>query len=197
MKSSRTATISRKTKETEIEGTINLDGSGNYQINTGIPFFNHLLESMAKHGRFDIQIRAKGDIDVDYHHLVEDTGITLGEAFKNAIGKKGGIKRFSSCCIPMDEALVRVCLDISGRPYMKYNVKLIEPVVLHFDGHLIEDFFRAFIHSAGITLHVDRISGRNTHHIVKAVFKSFSQCLHDASRIIYSEKEVPSTKGML
>lgn len=197
MKSTRTATINRKTKETEIEVTINLDGAGNYKIITDIPFFNHLLEGMAKHGRFDLKIQAKGDIDVDYHHLVEDTGITLGEAFKNAIGKKGGIKRFSSCYIPMDDALVRVCLDISGRPYLKYNVKLIDPVILHFDGRLIEDFFRAFIHSAGITIHVDRVSGRNTHHIVEAAFKSFSQSLRDASRIIYPENEVPSTKGTL
>lgn len=197
MENTRTAKVNRKTKETEVKVTFNLDGTGDSRIDTDIPFFNHLLESFTKHGRFNLEIRAKGDVDVDYHHLVEDTGITLGDAFKKAVGKKGGIKRFSSCYVPMDAALVRVCLDISGRPYLKYNVKLADPVILHFNTHLVEDFFRAFVYSAEITLHIDRISGRNAHHIVEASFKAFSQALSDAARVIYPENEITSTKGVL
>ena len=197
METMRTAKIHRKTKETDIQVTFSLDGTGNYRITTDIPFFNHLLESLAKHGRFNLEVRAKGDIEVDYHHLVEDTGIALGDAFIKAIGEKEGIRRFSSCYIPMDDALVRVCLDICGRPYLRYSVKMSNPVILHFDARLIEDFFRAFVNRAGITLHIDRIRGRNAHHVVEAVFKSFSQALGDASRVIYPEREVPSIKGAL
>ncbi|HEB31890.1 MAG TPA: imidazoleglycerol-phosphate dehydratase HisB [Spirochaetes bacterium] len=197
MANKREAKITRKTKETDIDVAFDLDGNGNYSVKTDIPFFNHLLESFSRHGRFDVKIRATGDTSVDYHHLVEDTGITMGDAFNKAVGNKGGIKRFASCYIPMDEALVRTCLDISGRPFLRYNVELAYPSILNFDAALIEEFFRAFAFSAGITLHVDRLAGSNAHHIVEAVFKSYSIALHEASRVIYPENEVPSTKGSL
>ena len=193
----RSANIVRKTKETDIDVAFDLDGKGVCSIKTDIPFFNHLLESFSRHGRFDLEIRAAGDTDVDFHHLVEDTGITIGDAFNKAVGNKGGIRRFSSCYIPMDEALVRTCLDISGRPFLRYNVELANRLILNFDAELAEEFFRAFAHSAGITLHVDKIAGNNAHHIVEAVFKSFAIALREASRIIYSESDIPSTKGSL
>jgi imidazoleglycerol-phosphate dehydratase len=197
MGKSRSANVVRKTKETDIDVTFDLDGKGVCSIKTDIPFLNHLLESFARHGRFDLEIKAAGDTDVDYHHLVEDTGITLGDAFNRAVGNKGGIRRFSSCYVPMDEALVRTCLDISGRPFLRYNVELANRLIRDFDAELAVEFFRAFAHSAGITLHVDKIAGNNAHHVVEAVFKSFAIALHEASRIIHSEKDIPSTKGSL
>ena len=197
MDTARTAHVSRNTKETQIEIELNLDGEGAYTVNTGIPFFNHLLELFSKHGRFDLNIRAEGDIEVDFHHLVEDTGITLGDAFKKALGRKGGIKRFSWSFIPMDDTLVRVALDLSGRPYLHYNVSLNDPVIVHFNANLAEDFLRGFINSAGATLHIDLIRGNNAHHIVEAVFKSFALALYDASEVIYPEEDIPSTKGVL
>ena len=197
MANKRAAKITRKTKETDIDVSFILDGTGDYNINTDIPFFNHLLESFSRHGRFGLEIRAQGDTDVDYHHLVEDTGITMGEAFNKAIGNKGGIKRFASCYVPMDEALVRTCLDISGRPCLRYNVELKYPSIINFDAALIEEFFRAFAFSAGITLHIDRLAGSNAHHIVEAVFKSCSIALREASGVVFPENEVPSTKGTL
>jgi imidazoleglycerol-phosphate dehydratase len=197
MNSERSAQITRKTGETEIDITLNLDGSGDYTINTGIPFFNHLLEIFAKHGRFNLNIHAEGDIEVDFHHLVEDIGITLGEAFSKSIRDKGGINRFSSSCIPMDEALARVCIDISGRPYLHYEVNLSSPVIVHFDTQLIEEFFRGFVHSAGVTLHIDSLRGKNAHHVVEAVFKAFARVLYDASEVVYPEGDIPSTKGIL
>ncbi|MHC4105691.1 MAG: imidazoleglycerol-phosphate dehydratase HisB [Planctomycetota bacterium] len=197
MTKKREAKITRKTKETDIDVAFVLDGKGDYNIKTDIPFFNHLLESFSRHGRFDLEIQASGDTDVDYHHLVEDTGITMGDAFNKAVGNKGGIKRFASCYIPMDEALVRTCLDISGRSFLSYNVELTHPLILNFDATLVEEFFRAFAFSAGITLHVDRLAGSNAHHIVEAVFKSCSIALRDASRVVHPENEIPSTKGSL
>ena len=197
MDTARTAHVSRNTKETQIEIELNLDGEGAYTVNTGIPFFNHLIELFSKHGRFDLNIRAEGDIEVDFHHLVEDTGITLGDAFKKALGRKGGIKRFSWSFIPMDDTLVRVALDLSGRPYLHYNVSLNDPVIVHFNANLAEDFLRGFINSAGATLHIDLIRGNNAHHIVEAVFKSFALALYDASEVIYPEEDIPSTKGVL
>lgn len=197
MGKNRKSSSQRKTKETEVEITFDLDGTGIYEVNTGIPFFNHLLELFSKHGRFDLDIHAEGDIEVDFHHLVEDTGITLGDAYKKAIGKKGGIKRFATSYVPMDEALVRLCVDLSGRPYLLYDVKLEDPVIVHFNARLIEDFFRAFVHSSGITLHVDCIRGKNPHHIVEAAFKAFGVALREASEIIYPTDDVTSTKGIL
>jgi imidazoleglycerol-phosphate dehydratase len=193
----RTAKVTRETKETQIEVQLNLDGQGVYTINTGIPFFNHLLELFAKHGRFDLTIHAEGDIEVDFHHLVEDTGITMGMAFKKALGAKGGIKRYSSTYTPMDEALLRTSIDLSGRPYLHYGVEIHDPVVVHFNTNLIEEFVRAFVHSAEITLHVDLIRGRNAHHIVEALCKGFARTLYEASEVLYPEDDVPSTKGVL
>jgi imidazoleglycerol-phosphate dehydratase len=197
METARMAHVSRNTKETQIEVELGLEGEGNYTVNTGIPFFNHLLELFAKHGRFDLNIHAEGDIEVDFHHLVEDTGITLGDAFKKTLGRKGGIKRFSSAFMPMDDALVRVCVDISGRPYLHYNVELEDPVIVHFNANLVQEFLRGFVQSSGVTLHVDLLRGNNAHHIVEAVFKALALALFDASEIIYPEDDIPSTKGVL
>ena len=189
--------VKRTTNETEIEISINLDKRGQYTINTGIPFFNHLLEAFAKHGGFDLSIYAQGDIEVDFHHLVEDVGIVLGKAISDALSDKLGIKRFSTVYIPMDESLVRVSIDISGRSYLYYNVELINRMVLHFDGDLIEEFFRAFTQNALMTMHVDKIRGKNTHHILEAQFKAFGIALKEATSIIYDSGEIPSTKGTL
>jgi imidazoleglycerol-phosphate dehydratase len=182
MKENRTSKIQRETSETDISLQFTLDGTGKYHVNTGVPFFDHLLELFAKHGKFD---------------LVEDTGITLGDAFSEAIGKKGGIRRFASCYVPMDEALARVCIDISGRAYLSYNVEIPEPYILHFNAGLIEEFLRAFVHRAEINLHVDSIRGKNAHHIVEAVFKAFGVALHDATKVTGHREDIPSTKGVL
>jgi imidazoleglycerol-phosphate dehydratase len=195
MKAERTAEVRRKTSETDIMLKFDIDGTGVYAIDTGVPFFDHLLELFSKHGKFDMEIKAKGDIEVDYHHLVEDTGITLGDAFKKAIGDKSGIRRFASCVVPMDEALVRVSIDISGRPFLSYEVMVADPHILHFHAGLVEEFMRAVAHSAGMTVHIDSIRGKNTHHIVEACFKAFGLALFDATRVI--GKGVPSTKGVL
>jgi imidazoleglycerol-phosphate dehydratase len=197
MKDARKSEVNRKTKETDIHIAFNLDGSAEYSVSTGIRFFDHLLELFAKHGRFDLNIEAKGDVDVDFHHLVEDTGIALGDAFKKAIGNKGGIQRFASSYIPMDDALARVCIDISGRAFLSYNVEIQDPFIIHFNARLIEEFFRAFTHRAEINLHIDSIRGKNAHHIVEACFKAFGVALYGASRISGSSREIPSTKGVL
>jgi imidazoleglycerol-phosphate dehydratase len=197
MEKNRSAHVARTTTETQVDVSLGLDGAGSYTVNTGVPFFNHMLELFAKHGRFDLNIHAEGDIEVDFHHLVEDTGIVLGEAFKKALGDKGGISRFSSRCIPMDEALVRVCVDLSGRPFLHYGVELEEPLIVHFNAQLIEEFFRAFVNAAGITLHIDRLRGKNAHHVVEAVFKACGRALFDASERMFAESEIPSTKGTL
>ena len=193
----RYSKIKRATSETEIELSINLDGTGNYNINTGIPFFNHLLEGLSKHGRLDLTVYAQGDIEVDFHHLVEDVGIVLGKAVYEALGDKSGIRRFSTAFVPMDDSLVRVSMDISGRSYLYYDVLLENPMVLHFDGTLAEEFFRAFIAGAGITMHVDKIRGKNTHHILEAVFKAAGIALKEASEILGDTGDIPSTKGIL
>lgn len=193
----RIGNVTRQTKETEVEATLNLDGEGSYTINTGIPFFNHLLELFTRHGRFNLNLHAEGDIEVDFHHLVEDTGITLGQAFKEAIGTKKGIRRYATAVIPMDEALVRVSIDISGRPYLYYDVSIDEPMIVHFNAQLIEEFFRAFVHNADLTAHIDAIRGKNAHHILEAAFKAFSVALREAVEVRDPGGEVPSTKGVL
>ena len=193
----RAAQVQRKTRETEIEVAFDLDGTGVYNVNTGIPFFNHLLELFSKHGRMDLEIHAEGDIEVDFHHLVEDTGIVMGEAFRKAIGDKRGIKRYATVYVPMDEALVRVCIDISNRPFLSYEVPLEEPLIIHFNAQLIEEFFRAFAFNGGLTMHVDGLRGKNAHHVVEAVFKAFGVCLGEAARITRPGDDVPSTKGVI
>ena len=194
----RTANIERKTKETDIAVTINLDGNGTYAINTSIPFLDHMLSLMSKHGLFDLKIKAKGDRDIDDHHTVEDVGIVLGKAVKKALGDMKGISRYGHASVPMDETLASVSLDISGRPYLVYRVEFPKKGRLkNFDPDLVEDFFQAFVSNSGITLHVSNPYGRNTHHIIEGVFKAFGRALRQSVTIDPRVKGVPSTKKVL
>jgi imidazoleglycerol-phosphate dehydratase len=194
----RTAKIERKTKETDIKLTLNLDGKGQYSINTSIPFFDHMLSLMCKHGIFDIKLKAKGDIEIDYHHTVEDIGIVFGKAVKQALGDMKGISRFGQATVPMDEALASVSIDISGRPYLVYRVAFPKKSkIKNFDPDLIEDFLQAFVSNSGITLHVESPYGRNTHHIIEAVFKALGRALRNAVYIDPRIKGIPTTKGQL
>ncbi len=194
----RKARIERKTKETQIAAEMNLDGTGTYTIKTPIPFFDHMLTLMCKHGLFDMKLVAKGDVEIDDHHTVEDTGIVLGKVLKEALGDMKGISRYGQASVPMDEALAQVSLDISGRAYLVYNVAFPKKSKLReFDPDLIEDFLQAFAGSAGITLHVNVPYGRNTHHIIEAVFKALGRALKQAVTIDPRVKGVPSTKGSL
>lgn len=194
----RKASIERKTKETQISVGMNLDGKGSYSIKTPIPFFDHMLTLMCKHGLFDIKLKAKGDVEIDDHHTVEDTGIALGKALKEALGDMKGINRYGQSSVPMDEALAQVSLDISGRQYLVYNVAFPKKSRLReFDPDLIEDFLQAFAGSAGITLHINVLYGRNTHHIIEAIFKALGRALKQAVSLDPRVKGVPSTKGSL
>lgn len=194
----RTAKVERKTKETDIKVSINLDGNGKYSISTSIPFLDHMLSLMCKHGLFDITLKARGDIDVDYHHTVEDVGIVLGKAVKEALGDMKGISRFGQATVPMDEALASVNLDISGRPYLVYKVEFPKRgKIKGFDPDLIEDFLQAFVSNSNITLHVESRYGRNTHHIIEAVFKAFGRALRNAVSVDPRMKGLPTTKGEL
>jgi imidazoleglycerol-phosphate dehydratase len=194
----RTAKVDRKTKETDINVTINLDGEGKYTIDTSIPFLDHMLSLMCKHGLFDLKIKAKGDIDVDYHHTVEDIGIVLGKAIKQALVDMKGISRFGQASVPMDEALSTVSLDISGRPYLVYKVEFPKKSkIKNFDPDLIEDFLQAFVSNSSITLHVESLYGRNTHHIIEAIFKALGRALKQAVKIDPRIKGIPSTKKVL
>jgi imidazoleglycerol-phosphate dehydratase len=194
----RRAERSRTTGETSIAVSIDVDGSGTAEVSTGLPFFDHMLSQVGRHGGFDVVVRAVGDVEVDAHHTVEDVGITLGEAFAEALGDKAGVRRFASGLYPLDEALVEVALDLSGRPFVAYDVPFGEVLPLGtppFDPQLAEHFWHSFATSAGITLHVTLKAGRNTHHIVEASFKGVSRCLRDAVRVEGSG--VPSTEGVL
>jgi imidazoleglycerol-phosphate dehydratase len=194
----RTAKIERKTKETDIKLKIDIDGSGRYSGKTSVPFLDHMLSLMTKHGLFDMEIRAKGDIDIDYHHTVEDIGIVLGKAVKQAMGDMKGITRYGQASVPMDESLASVSLDISGRPYLVYRVDFPKKSKLKdFDPDLIEDFLRAFVGHAGVTLHIGVPYGRNTHHIIEGVFKALGRALRQAATIDPRVKGIPSTKGKL
>lgn len=194
----RTAKIERKTKETDIKTAINLDGEGKYTIDTSMPFLDHMLSLMCKHGIFDMKVKAKGDIDVDYHHTVEDTGIVLGKAVKQALGDMKRISRYGQASVPMDEALASVALDISGRPYLVYRVEFPKKrKIKDFDIDLIEDFLQAFVNHGGITLHVSVPYGRNTHHMIEALFKALGRALKDAVSVDPRIKGVPTTKGKL
>jgi len=194
----RTAKIDRKTKETDIKLTFNLDGKGKYSIDTSIPFLDHMLSLLCKHGVFDMRLNAKGDIDIDYHHTVEDVGIVLGKAVKQALGDMKGISRFGQAMVPMDEALASVSLDISGRPYLVYKVEFPKRGKLkNFDQDLIEDFLQAFVSNSGITLHVGSPYGRNTHHIIEAIFKALGRALRNAVSVDPRIKGLPTTKGKL
>lgn len=194
----RTAKVERKTKETDIKLSINLDGEGKYTIDTSIPFIDHMLSLMSKHGLFDMKIKARGDTDVDYHHTVEDIGIVLGKAVKQALGNMKGISRYGQASVPMDEALAAVSLDISGRPYLAYRVGFSKKSkIKNFDADLIEDFLQAFAGNCSVTLHVESPYGRNTHHIIEAIFKALGRALRQAISIDPRVKGVPSTKKRL
>lgn len=193
----RTGTISRKTQETDISVRLGLDGSGVVKVDTGIPFLDHMLDSLSRHGFFDLEIRAVGDLDVDQHHTVEDVGLALGEAFAGALGNKRGIRRFGEAGCPLDEALVRVTVDISGRPFFVYNVEVDQDRVGTFDTELIHDFLLAFVNQLGMNLHVDMIRGRNAHHIIEATFKALARALDAATQIDSRIAGVLSTKGSL
>jgi len=194
---SRTATVERVTGETAVTVSLNLDGSGQTQVATGIGFFDHMLILLGKHGLFDLVIEAKGDLFVDGHHTVEDTGIVLGQALAKTLGDKSGIKRYGTSYVPMDEALAIVSLDISGRPYLVFDAVLPSERVGQFDSELAEEFFRALSIHAGLTLHVRLLSGKNTHHIIEAMFKALGRALNEATRQDDRIKGVMSTKGML
>jgi len=194
----RTAKVQRKTNETDIKISIDLDGQGKYAIDTSIPFLDHMLSLMSKHGLFDMKIKARGDIDVDYHHTVEDVGIVLGKAVKQALGNMKGISRYGQASVPMDEALASVSLDISGRPYLVYGVEFRKrSKIKNFDPDLIEDFLQAFVSGSSITLHVGSPYGRNTHHVIEAIFKALGRALRQAVTVDPRVKGVPSTKKML
>lgn len=193
----RKANINRKTGETDIEITLHLDGTGSNSINTGIGFFDHMLSSFAKHGLFDLKVSVKGDLEVDSHHTIEDTGIVLGQAIKKAIGDKNGIKRFGECILPMDEALILCALDLSGRPYLKYNIDLTVPKVGDFDTEMVHEFFYAVSYNAGMNLHLKMLDGVNNHHIIEAAFKAFAKALDKALEYDKRIAGVLSTKGSL
>ncbi len=197
--SGRVAERSRTTKETSIDVRIDLDGTGSVDVATGLPFFDHMLAQLGRHGGFDLSVRADGDLEVDAHHTVEDVGIALGEVMAEALGDKAGVRRFASIALPLDEALIEVALDLSGRPFLAYGIEFLPDTPglgsPPFDPQLAEEFWRAFVTAAGITLHVRILAGRNTHHIVEASFKAVARCLRDAVRI--EGGSIPSTKGTL
>lgn len=193
----REATIKRKTQETAIEIFLNVEGTGKASVSTGIPFLNHMLNLFAKHGLFDLTIKAEGDLEVDEHHTVEDVGICLGQAFRQAFGDKVGIRRYGDSITPMDEALVMVAVDVSGRPHLVYDVQLPTRKTGQFDVGLIVEFLHAFVNHAAITLHLKMLSGRNTHHILEAAFKGMALALREACSIDPRAVGVPSTKGEL
>lgn len=194
----REATIKRETKETKINLTINLDGKGTSNINTGCGFFDHMLELFARHSRFDLSVVCDGDINVDYHHTVEDVGIVLGQAIKKALGDMKGIVRYGTTILPMDESLILTAIDISGRSYLKFDLPTRVNKIGDFPVELVEEFFLAFVRHAGITLHVVKMAGTNAHHIVEGTFKSFARSLKSAVAIDKEfANEIPSTKGVL
>jgi len=193
----RSGRVERKTKETQITLAFDLDGSGKSRVTTGVGFFDHMLDLFTKHGKFDLELDATGDIQVDYHHLVEDVGICLGDAFSQAIGDKGGIRRFANVSLPMQESLAEVAADISGRPFLVFNADAKKEKVGEFDTELCEEFFHAFATNAKINLHINLKYGTNQHHIIESVFKGVGRALHEASRIVGDTGDVPSTKGTL
>ena len=193
----RKATVKRKTKETDIAVNLDIDGSGQAAIETGMPFFNHMLDAFSRHGFFDVDIRAKGDLEVDFHHTVEDIGLALGQAFKEALGDKHGIRRFGEASCPLDETLAKVVVDLSGRPYLSYNVKIRPGRVGDFDTDLPHEFFAAFANQLGMNLHIDVPRGDNPHHIIEACFKAFARAMDFATQIDPRVQGVLSTKGSL
>ena len=196
--SARTATITRNTKETQIKVEINLDGTGICQLDTGLPFLEHMIDQIARHGLLDITIQAKGDLEIDAHHTVEDIGITLGQACAEAFGDKIGIRRYGHAYVPLDEALSRVVLDLSGRPGLEYHVEFPRAQVGGFDVDLFHEFFQGFINHAKVTMHIDCLRGRNAHHIIETIFKAFGRALRMAIENDPRQAgQMPSTKGTL
>jgi len=189
--------LERKTKETEIVMELNIDGKGVSKINTSIPFFNHMLELFSLHGFFDIYIDAKGDTDIDFHHLIEDIGIVVGKGFGDAIGDKKGINRFGTSTVPMDESLTSVSIDVSGRPILVYNSGIEKGKIGNFDVELIKEFFKAFSIHSGITIHINVLYGENLHHIIESIFKNLGRALNQATKINPEISGVLSTKGCL
>ncbi len=193
----RTASVERKTNETDVRVELNLDGTGEYTVSTGIPFFDHMLQSFARHGLFDLVLTAKGDLEVDTHHTVEDVGITLGQAVREALGSAAGIRRYGGVALPMAESKVNVALDISNRPYLVYRVALANDRIGNFDASLTEDFLYAFSQNAGIDLHVELCYGKNPHHVVEAVFKGLARALRSAVERDPRMMGLPTVKGAL
>ena len=194
----RNAKIARKTAETDINVEISLDGSGTYDNETGVGFFDHMLDQLARHALIDMRVRCAGDLHIDDHHTVEDVGIALGQALAQALGDKKGIRRYGACLLPMDDALVRAALDLSGRPYLVWNVDLPTPKIGTFDTELVREFFQALSTHGGITLHVDALHGINSHHIAEAAFKAVARALRDAVETDPRKADaIPSTKGAL
>ena len=196
---SRSSSIDRSTKETQVSIEVDIDGDGEVLVDTGLPFFDHMLSQLGKHSGFNLALKATGDLEVDSHHTVEDVGITLGEAIQIALGDKVGVRRFASICVPLDEALVEASLDLSGRPFLSYNIEFPEDAVAlgtpGFEPQLAEEFFRAFVTSSDITLHVNLRYGKNTHHILEATFKGVAVCIKRARQ--KNGNQIPSTKGVL
>ncbi len=194
----RTATVERNTRETRISVTVNLDGSGQSSLDTGIGFLDHMLEQLSKHGLIDLDLKVEGDLHVDMHHTTEDSAIAIGQAVRQALGECRGVKRFAHTYLPMDEALSRVALDISGRPYLIWKVDFSRPKIGEMDSELFKEWFQAFAQNAGITLHIENLYGDNNHHIIESCFKGLARSLRDAMAIDERQKDViPSTKGSL
>ncbi len=194
----RTSTVARNTLETQIKVDINLDGSGKFNAETGVPFLDHMMEQIARHGLFDLTIKATGDTHIDLHHTVEDIGITIGQAFKKALGDKKGVVRYGHSYVPLDEALSRVVLDLSGRPGFEFDVTFTRDKIGEFDVELFYEFFQGFVNHAAVTLHIDNLKGRNSHHIAETIFKAFGRALRMA--VTLDERalgQLPSTKGAL
>ena len=197
MKNERKADFVRKTKETDIALSLCLDGTGKSTVSTGIGFFDHMLEGFARHGLFDLKVSVEGDLAVDCHHTIEDTGIVLGNAIKKAVGDKCGIKRYGSCILPMDEVLVLCAIDLSGRPYLAFDVEFTTDRVGYFDTEMVKEFFYAISYTAGMNLHIKVLSGGNNHHVIEAMFKAFAKALDEATVIDPRITDVLTTKGSL
>ena len=196
--SQRTATRARQTKETKIEVAVNLDGTGDYEVSTGIGFLDHMLEQLSRHSLIDLKVAAEGDLHIDFHHTTEDTGIVIGEAVREALGDFKGLTRYGSATIPMDETCTRVSLDVSQRPYLIWQVAFTKPKLGDMDTELFKEWFQAFAQAAGVTLHIENLYGENNHHIVESCFKGLARALRDAIEIDPRKSDaVPSTKGML
>ena len=193
----RSGTVARTTKETRIQLTLAVDGTGRAQIDTGIPFLDHMLDLFARHGLFDLTVKAAGDLEVDYHHTVEDVGLALGQALRESLGDKTGIRRFGEATVPLDEALVQSVVDLSGRPFFAYEVRLKQAKIGNFDVELIHDFLLALVNQAGMNLHVRMLAGRNPHHVIEATFKGFARALDAATQRDPRVRGIPSTKGTL